>query len=57
MKRTELYYSVSDEENEQLVIEPYSGGIIIQTSGAVALSNEETTQLRDQLTLILETED
>lgn len=57
MKRADLYYSVSDEDNEQLVIEPYGEGVVIQTSGAVALSNEETAQLRDQLTLILETED
>jgi len=57
MKRIDLTYSFSDGENEQLAIEPYSGGIIIQTSGAVALSNEETARLRDQLSLILETED
>lgn len=56
MKRTDLQYRVIDDNNEQLVIEATTNGLIIQTSGPVELTETEIAQLRDQLTRILETE-
>lgn len=57
MKRTDLQYRVIDDDNEQLFVGAVSsGGAIFLTTAGVYLTDTEIAQLRDQLTLILETE-
>ena len=57
MKRADLDLTIySDDYMERIGVEPTSTGIQIQTSGIVEITNKQAAELRDHLTLILETE-